>query len=113
MYKAVRSTALPIFGDPHGPVDRDSRLVLLRIQTRVGRGRGAGAEDIGTRQFGPHDASQGFSHAVDADQQVAFGGQLQVVVDGLRNGLVNRLMVKFAEGVIDRALPARLRDAVP
>ena len=29
---------------------------------------GAGAEDIGTWQFGQHDASQGFSHAVDADQ---------------------------------------------
>jgi hypothetical protein len=56
------------FGDPHGPVDRDSRLVLLRIQARVGSDRGAGAEDIGTRQFGQHDASQGFSHAVDADQ---------------------------------------------
>ena len=28
---------------------------------------GAQAENIGLRQFGQHDASQGFSHAADAD----------------------------------------------
>ena len=42
--------------------------MLLRSQPRVGSHRGAGAEDIGTRQFGQNDASQGFSNTVDADQ---------------------------------------------
>jgi hypothetical protein len=56
------------FGDLHGPVERDSRLMLLGIQTRIGSDRSAGAKDIGTRQFGQNDASQDFSHAVDADQ---------------------------------------------
>ena len=60
-YTAVRSTALPILEIRTGPVDRDSGPVLLRIQPGVGSDRGAGAEDIGTGQFGQHDASQGFS----------------------------------------------------
>ena len=68
MYKAARSTALPILEIRTGRLTEKSRLVLPRIQPRVGTDRGTGAEDIGTRQFGQHDASQGFSHAVDADQ---------------------------------------------
>src|SRR6478672_2899890 len=57
MYSAARRTFVANLGDTCRSIDRRSRLMLPRVQSRIGDHLAARVQYIRTRQFGQHDAS--------------------------------------------------------
>jgi hypothetical protein len=76
--------------------------MLPRVQARIGDYLAARAQDIWTRQFSQHDASQSITNAGDAQQKIAFRSQVGIIVDRQCDGFVDRS--ELAREVRDRRI---------